>query len=124
MIRLLRSSGFEIEALLELRASEGATTHADWVTLECARRRPTDDVWMARKRQAPTASPLGTWAAPCIASVPPPHPGADARWFRTLPWPSPLSPSDRFDSNAAPNFGFSNHSAHRPRVRHTGWGSG
>jgi SAM-dependent methyltransferase len=49
MIRLLRSSGFEIEALLELRAPEGATTHADWVTLEWARRWPTDDVWMARK---------------------------------------------------------------------------
>jgi hypothetical protein len=50
MIRLLRSSGFEIEALLELQALDGATTHADWVTLEWARRWPTDDVWMARKR--------------------------------------------------------------------------
>jgi SAM-dependent methyltransferase len=50
MIRLLRSSGFEIEALLELQAPEGATPHNDWVTLEWARRWPTDDVWMARKR--------------------------------------------------------------------------
>lgn len=50
MIRLLRSSGFEIEALLELQAPDGASTNADWVTLEWARRWPTDDVWMARKR--------------------------------------------------------------------------
>jgi SAM-dependent methyltransferase len=50
MIRLLRSSGFEVQALLELQAPEGATTHVDWVTLEWARRWPTDDVWMTRKR--------------------------------------------------------------------------
>lgn len=50
IIRLLRSSGFEIEALLELQAPDGASTHADWVTLEWARRWPTDDAWMARKR--------------------------------------------------------------------------
>jgi hypothetical protein len=50
MIRLLRLSAFEIEDLLELQAPDGATTHADWVTLEWARRWPTDDVWMARKR--------------------------------------------------------------------------
>ena len=50
MIRLLRSSGFEIEDLIELQAAEGATTKADWVTLDWARRFPTDEVWRARKR--------------------------------------------------------------------------
>jgi SAM-dependent methyltransferase len=49
MVRLLRSSGFDIEDLLELRAPEGATTHADWVTLEWARRWPCDEVWKARR---------------------------------------------------------------------------
>ena len=49
-IRLLRSCGFEIEDLLELRAHEGATTHADWITLEWARRWPSVEVWKARKR--------------------------------------------------------------------------
>jgi len=50
-IRLLRASGFEVEDLLELQAPEGATTKADWVTLEWARRYPTDEVWKARKRE-------------------------------------------------------------------------
>jgi len=49
MIRLLRANGFEVEDLLELQAPEGATTKADWVTLEWARRFPTDEVWKARK---------------------------------------------------------------------------
>jgi len=48
-IRLLRANGFEIYDLLELRAPEGATTKADWVTLEWARRFPTDEVWKARR---------------------------------------------------------------------------
>jgi len=49
MIRLLRSSGFEVEDLLELQAPEDGTTTVDWVTLEWARRFPTDEVWKARK---------------------------------------------------------------------------
>ena len=49
-IRLLHDSGFEIEDLLELRPVDGATTHADWVTLGWARRWPCEDVWKARKR--------------------------------------------------------------------------
>jgi hypothetical protein len=49
MLRLLRSSGFEIQALLELPAPEDAIPHNDWVALERGRRWPTDDVWMARK---------------------------------------------------------------------------
>ena len=50
MIRLLRSSGFEIEDLVELRAPEGATTRYPWVKLEWARRWPCEEVWKARRR--------------------------------------------------------------------------
>ena len=49
-IRLLRSCGFEVEDLLELRAPEGATTHVEWISLEWARRWPSVEVWKARKR--------------------------------------------------------------------------
>ncbi len=49
-IRLLRSNGFEVEDLLELRAPEGATTRYPWVTPEWARRWPSEEVWKARKR--------------------------------------------------------------------------
>jgi len=51
MIRLLRTSGFEIEDLLELRAPEGATTTAPFVTPEWARRWPSEEVWIARRRR-------------------------------------------------------------------------
>ena len=51
MIRLLHSCGFEVEDLLELPAPEGATTHAEWITLEWARRWPCEDVWKAHKRR-------------------------------------------------------------------------
>jgi SAM-dependent methyltransferase len=49
LIRLLRSNGFEIEDLIELRAPEGGATRYPWVTLEWARRWPSE-VWKARKR--------------------------------------------------------------------------
>jgi SAM-dependent methyltransferase len=50
MIRLLCSSGFVVEDLIEIRAGEDASSdHADWVTPEWARRWPTEDVWRARK---------------------------------------------------------------------------
>jgi SAM-dependent methyltransferase len=48
-IKLLHDCGFEIEELLELRPAEDATTRADWITLEWARRWPSEDVWKARK---------------------------------------------------------------------------
>ena len=50
-IRVLRDSGFEVEALLELQAPEGARTHAryDFVTAEWARRWPAEEIWRARK---------------------------------------------------------------------------
>jgi hypothetical protein len=37
--------------LLELQAPEDGTTTVDWVSLEWARRYPTDEVWKARKRR-------------------------------------------------------------------------
>jgi ubiquinone/menaquinone biosynthesis C-methylase UbiE len=51
MIRLLRSNGFEVEDLVEIRAPEGATSdHVDWVSPEWARRWPSVEAWKARKR--------------------------------------------------------------------------
>ncbi len=49
-IRLLRTSGFEIEDLVELRPSADATTSYGWVTLEWARKWPAEQAWKARKR--------------------------------------------------------------------------
>ena len=50
MIRLLRTSGFDIEDLVELQAPEGATTRYPYVTPEWARRWPAEEVWIARRR--------------------------------------------------------------------------
>jgi hypothetical protein len=49
-IRLLRRNGFEVENLVELRPGAGATTRYPYVTLEWARRWPSEEVWIARKR--------------------------------------------------------------------------
>jgi len=50
MIRLLRSCGFEIDDLIEIRAPEGSTSHVDaGVTYEWARRWPSVEAWKARK---------------------------------------------------------------------------
>jgi SAM-dependent methyltransferase len=50
-IRLLRANGFSIEALIELRPPEGATTtYGDYVPLEWARQWPGEHLWKARKR--------------------------------------------------------------------------
>jgi len=50
-IRLLRANGFTVEALLELRPPEGATTtYGDYVFLEWARSWPGEHLWKARKR--------------------------------------------------------------------------
>ena len=50
-IRLLRQSGFEIEALFELQAPPGAQTHEyyDYVSGDWARRWPAEEIWKARK---------------------------------------------------------------------------
>jgi SAM-dependent methyltransferase len=48
-IRLLRVNGCEVIDLVELRPAEDATTSYDFVTLEWARRWPSEEVWRARK---------------------------------------------------------------------------
>ncbi|HVD39972.1 MAG TPA: methyltransferase domain-containing protein [Solirubrobacterales bacterium] len=50
MIALLRSSGFDLEELIEVRPPEGATTRFPQVSLDWARRWPVEEVWRARKR--------------------------------------------------------------------------
>jgi SAM-dependent methyltransferase len=49
MIRLLRASGFEVEDLIEIRAPEGATTRARFVSPDWANRWPSEEIWKARK---------------------------------------------------------------------------
>ena len=49
-IRLLRSNGLEIEDLIELRPPPEAETPYDHVSLEWARRWPSEEVWKARRR--------------------------------------------------------------------------
>ena len=50
MIRLLRTNGFEVEDLIEVRPPEDATTTYPFVTLEWSRRWPCEEVWKARKQ--------------------------------------------------------------------------
>ena len=49
MIRLLRSSGFEIEDLVEIQAPEDAEQSEPHIPVEWARRWPSQEVWKARK---------------------------------------------------------------------------
>jgi SAM-dependent methyltransferase len=49
-IRLLRANGFEVENLIEVRPSERATTRYPFVTNDWARRWPSEEIWVARKR--------------------------------------------------------------------------
>lgn len=49
MIRLLRSSGFEIEDLIEVQIPEGATTRYPYVSPEWARRWPCEEIWKVRR---------------------------------------------------------------------------
>jgi SAM-dependent methyltransferase len=48
-IRLFRETGFEIEALLEPRIPEGATTRYAWAPYEWARRWPVEEIWKVRR---------------------------------------------------------------------------
>ncbi|MGO9178330.1 MAG: class I SAM-dependent methyltransferase [Candidatus Limnocylindrales bacterium] len=48
MLRLLRTSGFEVEDLIEIQAPETATTRWPYVSAEWARRWPSEEVWKAR----------------------------------------------------------------------------
>jgi SAM-dependent methyltransferase len=52
MLRVLRDSGFEVEGLWEIQASESAEDHRyyDFVSAEWARRWPAEEIWKARKR--------------------------------------------------------------------------
>jgi SAM-dependent methyltransferase len=51
-LALLRENGFEVEALHELRAPEGAQDHSyyEFVPAAWARKWPAEDLWHARKR--------------------------------------------------------------------------
>jgi SAM-dependent methyltransferase len=51
-IRLLRSNGFDVEALHELEAPEDARdpTYYEFVTVAWGRRWPAEEIWVARKR--------------------------------------------------------------------------
>ena len=49
-IRLLRSNGFEVEDLIEIRPPEDATSRYKFASLEWARRWPSEEVWKARKK--------------------------------------------------------------------------
>jgi SAM-dependent methyltransferase len=53
-IRLLRTNGFEIENLVELQAPKTAQDHEyyDFVSADWARRWPSEEIWVARKRSA------------------------------------------------------------------------
>ena len=50
MVRLLRTSGFEIEDLIEIRPPADATSGSPTVTTAWARRWPAEEIWKARKR--------------------------------------------------------------------------
>jgi len=49
-IRLLRDNDFEILDLIEVHPPEDATTGYELVDLDRARRRPSEEIWKARKR--------------------------------------------------------------------------
>lgn len=49
-IRLLRTNGFEVTNLVELRPREGATSSHRLFTLDWARQWPSEEAWKARKR--------------------------------------------------------------------------
>ncbi|HZW85005.1 MAG TPA: class I SAM-dependent methyltransferase [Nitrososphaerales archaeon] len=49
-IRLLRANSFEIETLIELRPRKGASTRYPFVKSDWARRWPSEEAWVARKK--------------------------------------------------------------------------
>lgn len=52
MIEILRAAGFDVEALVEIRAPDDAEENPrmPWMTAEWARRWPSEEAWKARKR--------------------------------------------------------------------------
>ena len=53
-IRLLRATGFAVENLIEVRPSEGARPRFSFVSIDWARRWPSEEIWIARKLPSPT----------------------------------------------------------------------
>jgi SAM-dependent methyltransferase len=51
MIRLLRAHGLVVDDLVEVRPPAGATTTYPYVTLDWARRWPTEEVWFVRRER-------------------------------------------------------------------------
>ena len=49
-IRLLHGAGFAIEALVEVRPPDGATTRYPFVTLDWAQQWPCEEIWKVRRR--------------------------------------------------------------------------
>ena len=52
-IALFRALGFTVERLVALQAPAGATSRHTYVTVEWARRWPTEEIWRVRKEEAP-----------------------------------------------------------------------
>jgi hypothetical protein len=52
LFRLLRESGFDVEGLWELQATESARDHRyyDFISADWARKWPAEEIWKARKR--------------------------------------------------------------------------
>jgi SAM-dependent methyltransferase len=50
MVRLLRTSGFEVEDLLELYPAPGSTSRYTFVDADWAGRWPAEEAWVARRR--------------------------------------------------------------------------
>ncbi len=49
-LRVLRANGFELEDLIEVQPSEGASTRFPFVSTDWARRWPSEEIWIARRR--------------------------------------------------------------------------
>jgi SAM-dependent methyltransferase len=49
-IRVLRDNGFDVEDLIEVQPSDDASTRFRFVSAEWARRWPSEEIWIARRR--------------------------------------------------------------------------
>jgi SAM-dependent methyltransferase len=49
-IRMLRAAGFDVEDLLEVRPQSKATPRYEFASLEWARKWPSEEIWIVRKR--------------------------------------------------------------------------
>jgi len=50
MFRLLKTTGFQVDDLIELQAPEGSTTRFEYITAEWSRRWPSEEIWVATKQ--------------------------------------------------------------------------